>query len=219
MKHEHTTKPHAEKNRAEAFSDGVFAVALTLLVLEIKVPHPGAAPTNTELARQLLALWPSFLAFALSFATALVMWVSHHGLMNLLRGIDRRFLFANGLLLFVVSVTPFSTALLAGHLDSGAANTAAVAYCGTFLLASIGFLVALYAGTADHLVKPALPAAAVRRVKRAYWLGFVTYLVATALAAVSAWLGVGLCAALLFVWATLRYSDHPVATESTPARS
>lgn len=101
-----STKPLAEKNRAEAFSDGVFAVAVTLLVLEIKVPLPGAI-TDAELVRHLLGLWPSFLAFALSFATVLVMWASHHGLMNLLRGIDRRFLFINGLLLFV-SVVPFS---------------------------------------------------------------------------------------------------------------
>ena len=91
----------AEKwtGRVEAFSDGVFAIAITLLILEIRVPklpdHAGAG----ELLAATAGLWPSFLAFLLSFFAILIMWVSHHELMRMVRDVDYHLLFANGFLL------------------------------------------------------------------------------------------------------------------------
>ena len=107
-----------ETSRVEAFSDGVFAIAITLLILEIKVPH---------LLHALLAEWPSLLAFVLSFSAVLVMWINHHGLFNLMQTIDRRSLVANGLLLLLVTFVPFPTAVLAAYIDQEAAHAAAVA--------------------------------------------------------------------------------------------
>ena len=111
-----TAEDAKETGRVEAFSDGVFAIAITLLVLELKVPHVGDGG-NGRLAAALLAQWPSYLAFVTSFATILIMWVSHHHMFTFVRRADARFLYANGLLLFVVTVVPFPTALVAEYFE------------------------------------------------------------------------------------------------------
>ena len=103
-----------EKGRLEAFSDGVFAIAITLLVLEIVVPHveePG------ELGQALLDLWPSYLAYATSFLTIGIMWINHHTVFRQLGEVDHRFLFINLGLLMCISFVPFPTTLLADLLD------------------------------------------------------------------------------------------------------
>ena len=81
--------------RIEAFSDGVFAIAITLLVLEIKVPH---ADGPEALWHALAGLWPSYVAFLLSFFVILIMWINHHELMRMVRAASYPFLFANGFL-------------------------------------------------------------------------------------------------------------------------
>src|SRR5438105_2912333 len=106
--------------RVEAFSDGVFAIAITLVILEIRVPPAGAAG---GLWAGLLALWPSYVAFLLSFFVVLVMWVNHHELMRLVRVVTYPLLFANGLLLLTVTFVPFPTAVLAQHLATPEART------------------------------------------------------------------------------------------------
>ena len=94
-----------ETARIEAFSDGVFAIAITLLVLDLKVPR-GLAEGRT-LADALLAQWPAYLAFASSFMTILIMWVNHHRIFTLVGRSDERLIFYNGLLLMGVTVVPF----------------------------------------------------------------------------------------------------------------
>ena len=102
-----------ETARIEAFSDGVFAIAITLLVLDLKVPR-GLAEGRT-LADALLAQWPAYLAFASSFMTILIMWVNHHRIFTLVGQSDERLLFYNGLLLMGVTVVPFPTSLVAEY--------------------------------------------------------------------------------------------------------
>ncbi len=115
--------------RVEAFSDGVFAIAITLLILEIRVPH-----VDHGLWNGLLALWPSYVAFLLSFVVILIMWVNHHELLRMVDGISYPFLFANGLLLLTVTFVPFPTAVLAAHLGTPEARTAVTFYCGMFVV-------------------------------------------------------------------------------------
>ncbi|MGH6626885.1 MAG: TMEM175 family protein [Burkholderiaceae bacterium] len=98
--------------RIEAFSDGVFAIAITLLVLNIKVPSHTAVGQQ-GLAHLLAALWPSYLAFITSFITIRVIWVKHHWMFTLIQRSDHAFLYWNGLLLLFVTFLPFPTALLA----------------------------------------------------------------------------------------------------------
>ena len=112
------------KARAEAFSDGVFAVAATLLVFSIPIPNP-----NVGLGKALLDGWPSYAAYVISFVTILVIWVNHHTTIDAMRTFDRTLLFLNGLLLMTVAVIPFTTGVLARALQAGQdQGPAAVAY-------------------------------------------------------------------------------------------
>ncbi len=102
-----------ETGRVEAFSDGVFAIAITLLILEIRVP-PSA--TDAALGQELLHIWPSFLAFLASFMAIGVMWLNHHRLFTLIQKCDDGLIALNLLLLLGITWIPFPTALLAEHL-------------------------------------------------------------------------------------------------------
>src|SRR6187402_3707698 len=105
-----------ETTRLEIFSDGVFAIAITLLVLElIQTLHPGTDATILENAKH---HWQSFLAFAIGFITILICWINHHTAMNFISKTDNRFMWINGFLLFVVTLTPYPTAILAQYLTS-----------------------------------------------------------------------------------------------------
>ena len=121
-------------NRLEAFSDGVFAVAITLLVLELNVP------SGDHLWHQLAEEWPSFAAFTVSFFVIGIIWVNHHSVIDHIGRANRTVLFLNLVLLFAVVFIPFSTALVAEHLKSGEdENAAAAVYAISFTLMSIGF--------------------------------------------------------------------------------
>src|SRR5262245_30258780 len=111
-----------ETSRIEAFSDGVFAIAITLLILEIKVPGPEQGRLSTALFRQ----WPSYLAFLLSFVYIGVMWMNHHRMFTHIRRSTDSLLVLNLLLLLGVSVVPFPTAVLAANLGSTEQKTAAI---------------------------------------------------------------------------------------------
>src|ERR1700737_1299223 len=100
------------RNRIEALTDGVFAVAMTLLVLDIKVPELPQPMATDELLRQLLALWPKFLSYVISFVILGVYWVGHHVQLSFIRRADRPLLWINILFLLWVALVPFSTALL-----------------------------------------------------------------------------------------------------------
>jgi len=201
-----------EKGRAEAFSDGVFAIAITLLILEIRVPH-NAEISNRELAHSLLDLWPSFLAFVASFVTILVLWINHHGLFTLVHRTYPRFLFANGVLLLLITFLPFSTALVARHLAGPAANTAAVFYCGTYVLTNLAFHLTLSAAATRHSLRSGVRAALIQRIRTAYTIGFFLYVAATVIAWYHALAGIITCSLLWLLWATLSYSDADEVTE------
>lgn len=127
-----------ETARIEAFSDGVFAIAMTLLVLEIKVPSHEAVAGH-GLLRSLAALWPAYLAFITSFVTVLVIWVQHHWIFTQFRKSDHPLLYWNGLLLLAVTFVPFPTGLLAEYLLHPEAKVAASLYTGNFLVISLVF--------------------------------------------------------------------------------
>ena len=123
------------KARAEAFSDGVFAVAATLLVFSIPIPDP-----KVDLGSALLNGWPSYAAYVISFVTILVIWVNHHATFDAMRSIDRSLLYLNGFLLMTVAVIPFTTGVLARALQAGHdQNAAAVAYGVSATLMSLAF--------------------------------------------------------------------------------
>ena len=120
------------KNRLEAFSDGVLAIAITLLILEIKVPES----EHGRLWHDLGHLWPSYAAYALSFLTIGIMWVNHHYLFELVDRVDHTLIYANLGLLASISFLPFPTSVVADYLREGGSNgEAAVALYGLTMIA------------------------------------------------------------------------------------
>jgi uncharacterized membrane protein len=126
-----------DRSRLEAFSDGVFAVAITLLALDLTVEGPGHGP----LVDQLYDKWPAFLAYLISFFMIGIVWVNHHALVRSIIKVDRLLLFLNLVLLLFVVLIPFATATEADYFphntDDG--QLAMVLYAGVFLGMSIGF--------------------------------------------------------------------------------
>jgi len=114
--------------RLEMFSDGVFAIAITLLVLEIKVPPIESIHSVNDLVNALVHLWPSYFAFFYSFGGILIQWIIHHNTFNHMDKTSRPFLYANGFLLFTIVFFPFPTALLAEYINTEYAMPAIVFY-------------------------------------------------------------------------------------------
>ena len=114
--------------RLEMFSDGVFAIAITLLILEIKVPPFDSIHSVNDLVKALVHLWPSYFAFFYSFGGILIQWILHHNTFNHLDKASRPFLYTNGFLLFTIVFFPFPTALLAEYINTEYAMPAIVFY-------------------------------------------------------------------------------------------
>jgi uncharacterized membrane protein len=171
------------KARLEAFSDGVFAIAITLLVLEIKVPP---AHGGHSLAHGLLDLWPSYAGFSVSFITIGIIWVNHHAVFATVDSVDRTLLFKNLLLLLTVSFIAFPTAVMAEYLraESGE-NLAAALYAGWFFVMGIAF-------------RQIWPHAARNWASR---VGPGLYLTAAAVAFLSAYASLAICAGLALYYA------------------
>jgi uncharacterized membrane protein len=168
-------------NRLEAFSDGVFAIAITLLVLELSVP------TGDNLWHQLKEEWPSFASFFVSFWVIGIIWVNHHGVLDHLARADRGVLYLNLLLLFTVVFIPFPTALMAEHLKSGAdEQVAAVVYSGAFLAMAIsyGFLWT-YITNRRELLGVEMTDEEIRRTSRSFLIGNPFYALAVGMAFIS----------------------------------
>ena len=130
---------HNETARTEAFSDGVFAIAITLLILEIVVKVPHEALGSAQLASELSHLWPSYIAYLTSFATIGVMWLNHHRLYTLIQKNDDGLQAWNLALLLGVTWVPFPTALLASQLLSPGHRIAGMVYAGSFFVLAIIF--------------------------------------------------------------------------------
>jgi TMEM175 potassium channel family protein len=173
-----------DSGRLEAFSDGVFAVAITLLALNLAVPGPGHGP----LAGQLAGHWPSFAAYVVSFLTIGIIWVNHHALFKDFAKIDRTVLFLNLLMLFFVVAIPFATATIAAYLSRGGADAslAAAVYQGVFEGMALSFGVLFWWSTRhDHLKIALTPAAAHSAIIR-FGTGNAGYLAAIGIAFVNA---------------------------------
>ncbi|ULH15175.1 DUF1211 domain-containing protein [Deinococcus sp. KNUC1210] len=149
-------------SRIEAFSDGVFAIALTLLILEIKAPDIGEHGTSAALWAGLAHLWPSYLAYLLAFLTVLVSWIGHHIIIGQVRRVDFPLLLANGFFLLTVSFLPFPTSIVSEHLRGESGTAAMAVYALANLLNSLAF-VGLVAATVHLNPETAAVLAGVRR--------------------------------------------------------
>jgi uncharacterized membrane protein len=172
-----------ENARIEAFSDGVFAIAITLLVLELKVPPVSSVHSVSDLWDGLVHLWPSYFAFTLSFGILLVSWVNHHSLFTMLDKSSRPFLYANGFLLFTITFMPFPTALLAEYISTDFAKPAIAFYCFGGVVNSIGWNLLIYTlYRPQNLIHSEIHLKLVNKIKLSTQYGLVIYSVTTVIA-------------------------------------
>jgi uncharacterized membrane protein len=199
--------------RLEAFSDGVMAVAITLLVLNITVP----GVEHHSLGHNLLHNWPAYAAYITSFLTIGIIWVNHHAMLGRLREADHSILVLNLLLLMSIGVLPFATALMAEYLrDASYQSLAAGIYSGAFLVMSLLFSAVQrqILIVRPELMRVSLPEEARRRIFRRAVTGLVPYTVATALAPLSAYATVAICAAVAAFYATPLASSTSMRSRS-----
>lgn len=201
-----------ETVRMEAFSDGVFAIDITLLTFELKAPrHPEGDYSSLLLLQSLAKQWPSYIAFLLSFATIFIIWVNHHRMYNVIRYSDSRFMFYNGLHLLLVTSIPFTTSLLANYINTDAVAIAGFFYM--FLFAGICttlFLMWIHA-TKDYLLLKR-PASDVRviLVRTGLLISIGAYTAAALLAFVSPYISLVIGLGMVVYLSRLKYHRERV---------
>jgi uncharacterized membrane protein len=162
-----------ETDRTEYFSDAVFAIAITLLILEIRVP------TKSSLGPALLALWPSYVAYAISFVVVGAIWLNHHLMFTKFDKADSTLMFFNLMMLMAVAFLPFPTAVLAEALHRGEDQNIAVAlYGGTLTVGGIFVNLTWHHAVRSGLLIPGLTGGEIRAIGRRYLVGPVIYAVA-----------------------------------------
>jgi uncharacterized membrane protein len=201
-----------EKARLEAFSDGVFAVAITLLALDLAVAGPG----HGSLSNQLSDHWPSYAAYVVSFFVIGITWVNHHTLFKSLATTDRVLLFLNlTLLLFIVAI-PFGTATMAAYLRGGGsdAHLAGALYAAILEGMALSFsAIFVWSIRTDERRHIPLPARAARAALVRFSIGSVIYIVAIGLAFVSAAATLVIIAAVAVYYV---FEQTPAATTADP---
>ena len=171
-----------ESSRAEAFSDGVFAIAITLLILAVGVDQ---ALAKGDLEHQLLHLWPAYIAYAVSFVTVGIMWVNHHAVFRHFARVDRPLLLLNILLLMCISFTPFPTRVVAEHARADADRKAAALLYGITMTATAICFFAVWIYGSRRLLRDDADPREVSGITRSYAPGAPTYATATLIALVS----------------------------------
>lgn len=184
-----------ETSRLETFADGVFAIAITLLVLEIHVPEGGE-----DLGAAILAQWPSFAAYVISFLTIGVMWVSHHQMFTIIRRTTPTFLFLNVIFLLPVAFVPFPTALVAQHiLDPDGRTTAVLIYGAVSVVIALMFNVLWWYAYRRGLIAEIADGSGLR-VSRGFLTGPLAYLAGTLIALVNPFLSMAIFFGLAIYW-------------------
>ena len=173
---EHAHRGVVSVRRLEAFSDGVFAIAATLLILDVSA-------NGSPLSAELLRIWPSYAAYAVTFITIGIVWINHATVLSLIGQTDRTFLTLNVLLLTVIAFVPFPTRLLAAHLFDDDAQAATLLYGVTLIIgATIFTSLWFYGALHRRLLKPTADEHVVRGISRSYLPGPFLYIGATLIA-------------------------------------
>lgn len=175
--------------RLETFADGVFAIAATLLILDVNVGRG-------SVAHGLVHAWPSYTAYALSFLTIGIVWVNHHTVLNQIARVDRTFLFLNVIFLMIVAFSPFPTRVLADTLRDGS-SAAAVAYGLTFTCMAVAFgALWFYAAIHHRLLRPDADRKVITGISRSFRPGAGIYALATLSSLLTPYLAVALYGAI-----------------------
>ncbi|MEA1848658.1 TMEM175 family protein [Chryseobacterium sp. MHB01] len=165
--------------RIEGFSDAVFAIAITLLVLDLHMPEENSVKNSNDLLIFLKNQWPAFLAFFLSFFSIFIMWVNHHKIFKQIYSRNSGIMFSNGLILFLVSAVSYPTSLLARFFNGEASAAVVAIYTGIFVLINLAYnLLWFLASRNKNLLRPGISDVAIRKIQNNYLFGFPVYLIA-----------------------------------------
>jgi uncharacterized membrane protein len=182
------------KTRIETLCDGVFAIAMTLMIFNIKVPDLAGDAPSDALVSELFSLWPQFVVYAISFVMLGVYWVGHHNQYHYIRRVDRVLLWINIVFLLCVGLIPFSTALLGRYPGR---QPAVIVYAGTLMLVGTMLLIHWrYAVSHRRLVHPDIEDEVVERATRRIAAGLVILATAVLLSFVSTVASIGLFASI-----------------------
>jgi TMEM175 potassium channel family protein len=203
----------SDTGRLETFADGVIAIAITLLILEVKVPDAH----GDQLGAAVVHAWPSYAGYVVSFLTIGVIWVNHHHMFKLIRRTTHAFLVLNVVFLMTIAFLPWPTALVAAYIrDPDGRRVAAAVYGLTMVAIAVMFnLVWWYAANRGRLLVPGVDSAAVARASRSYLLGPLVYGVAALIALINPFVSLSIYAALAVYW--LLPGTGPRATGLTAA--
>jgi len=191
-----------ETSRVEAFSDGIFCVAVTLLAIEIGVEVKNHE-TNEGLWHSLLNLWPKYLAYFISFTNVLLAWIGHHSLFKNLRNTDNLVMVSNGLLLLLVALVPFPTKTLGLYLQTEAFKTAVIFYTGYFVLISIAFRLLWHAASRNRdLLIHGLTEIKISRITRTENIGLLFNSIIFLVAFINPWASLTLSFIMWIYWMT-----------------
>jgi uncharacterized membrane protein len=187
-----------ETGRVEAFSDGVFAIAITLLILAVGIEQ---AIATGDLGEQLLDLWPAYLAYAASFLTIGIMWVNHHAVFRQFARVDRPLLLLNVLLLMLIAFVPFPTRVVADHAQSGDDRQAAALLYGTTMTITAILFFCVWIYGSRHVLRPDADRREITGITRSYLPGAPIYATATLLAFVNSVASLVMFAAIALFYA------------------
>jgi uncharacterized membrane protein len=168
--------------RLEAFSDGVFAIALTLLIIDVRLPASAQIGSRGDLWRAIGNVAPTVFAFLLSFLVIFITWVNHHGILKLIDKSSPPFVYGNGLLLLGVVFIPFPTSLLGNFLLTDFAAPAVVLYNGVLAGVAMGWVATTSAALKDHLAKGEHAVATIHSAQRSGALACAFYVLLAILA-------------------------------------
>ena len=189
-----------ETIRIETFSDGVFCIAVTLLSIEIGVELHGDV-TDKILTHALLAKWPIYLAYVISFVNVLLAWIGHHSLFKMLNKSDNSIMIANGLLLMLVALVPFPTKTLGEFLLTDGFKTAVIFYTGYFVLISIAFRLLWYAATRNrNLLIHDISESQIKKTTKNENIGLICNTIILAVAFINPWIALALSFAMWIYW-------------------
>jgi uncharacterized membrane protein len=191
-----------DTNRLEAFSDGVIAVAITLLVLEVHVPDRLDVHGNRDLWHALGKLWPNYLGYVISFVVIGIMWANHHNIFQYIAHTDHYLILINTLWLLFIGLVPFTTDLLAEYLGHDGEKTATIVYSGWFFATALVYnLLWRYASRWGNLLEPDADPAAIAAITRRFNYGPPSYGLAFAASLVYAPASLAILLALALLYA------------------
>jgi len=191
-----------ETVRMEGFSDAIFAIAITLLVLDLHVPEKDALTSGSAIISYLTAQWPSYLAFSISFFSIFIMWVNHHKLFKQIYSRNTAITFANGLILFFASVVSYPTGLLARFFNTPFANVVVAVYTGLFIVINLSYLLLWRVASKDKtLLRPGISQLSIKKITLNYVYGLPVYIIAFGLSFSYPVISLVICICLWVYWA------------------